>query len=380
MANKEHIALLKQGVGVWNKWRQKTPNIKADLTTASLPKADLTGADLSGADLSGAILIEANLTGANLTGANLYWACLRGANLIDANLTGANLTGAYFGGAQRTVTYSYLNGPELTVTYLGRANLIQANLSGAKLPGADLSCATLVEADLTNADLTSCYIYGISAWGLKLNRETKQQNLIITKKNEPEITVDNIEVAQFVYLLLHNEKIRRVIDTIGKKGVLLLGRFTDGRINVLNRLREELRNRGFVPIVFNFERPDKSDFTETLMTLTGLCRFVIADITKPKSTPFELKSVVPEYMVPFVPIIEEGEDPFSMFQNLWTKYELWVFRPISYSSVEELIQILEVGIINPALVRFDELVEKKAKELQVTRAKDIISGTFSSAD
>src|SRR5215207_2029801 len=33
-------------------------------------------------------------------------------------------------------------------------------------------------------------------------------------KGEPEITVDNIEVAQFVYLLLHNEKIRDVIDTI----------------------------------------------------------------------------------------------------------------------------------------------------------------------
>ena len=40
--------------------------------------------------------------------------------------------------------------------------------------------------------------------------------------DEPDITVDNIEVAQFVYLLLHNEKIRDVIDTIGKKGVLLL--------------------------------------------------------------------------------------------------------------------------------------------------------------
>jgi hypothetical protein len=43
--------------------------------------------------------------------------------------------------------------------------------------------------------------------------------LVITPQNEPEITVDNIEVAQFVYLLLHNEKIRDVIDTIGKKGV-----------------------------------------------------------------------------------------------------------------------------------------------------------------
>jgi hypothetical protein len=39
----------------------------------------------------------------------------------------------------------------------------------------------------------------------------------------------------------------RVIDTVGKKGVLLLGRFTEGRIAVLERLRDELRKRGCLP-------------------------------------------------------------------------------------------------------------------------------------
>ena len=77
--------------------------------------------------------------------------------------------------------------------------------------------------DLRGADLTGCHIHGVSAWRLKLDSRTKQKNLVITYRDEPEITVDNIEVAQFVYLLLHNEKIRDVIDTIGKKGVLLLG-------------------------------------------------------------------------------------------------------------------------------------------------------------
>ena len=32
------------------------------------------------------------------------------------------------------------------------------------------------------------------------------------------VTVDDLEVAQFVYLMLNNRKIRNVIDTIGKKG------------------------------------------------------------------------------------------------------------------------------------------------------------------
>ena len=61
---------------------------------------------------------------------------------------------------------------------------------------------------------------------MKLSGGTRQNDLVITAHNEPEVAIDNIEVAQFVYLLLHNAKICDVIDTVGKKGVLLLGRFT----------------------------------------------------------------------------------------------------------------------------------------------------------
>ncbi len=111
-----------------------------------------------------------------------------------------------------------------------------------------------MDTDLTGADLTGCRIYGVSAWGLKLER-AKQQNLVITPRNEPEITVDNIEVAQFIYLLLHNQKIRDVIDTITSKVVLILGRFTDERKAVLDALREELRKRNYLPILFDFDVP-----------------------------------------------------------------------------------------------------------------------------
>ena len=45
-------------------------------------------------------------------------------------------------------------------------------------------------------------------------------------------------LAPIVTDLLNNKNIRDVIDTVGKKGVLLLGRFTKGRIKVLERLSE----------------------------------------------------------------------------------------------------------------------------------------------
>jgi uncharacterized protein YjbI with pentapeptide repeats len=80
---------------------------------------------------------------------------------------------------------------------------------GANLERADLNGATLVETKLTDADLTGCRVYGISAWDLRLEG-AKQRDLVITTPDEPQITVDNLEVAQFIYLLLKNEKIREL--------------------------------------------------------------------------------------------------------------------------------------------------------------------------
>jgi hypothetical protein len=159
-------------------------------------------------------------------------------------------------------------------------------------------------------------VYGISAWGLKLDQGTKQENLIITDGSEPEITVDNIEVAQFVYLLLHNQKIRNVIDTITSKSVLILGRFTDDRKKVLDALREELRKRDYLPILFDFDVPATRDITETVSLLARMARFIIADLTDPSSIPKELEAIVPSLAVPVQPLLEGASRPYAMFKDL----------------------------------------------------------------
>ncbi len=63
-------------------------------------------------------------------------------------------------------------------------------------------------------------------------------------------------------------------------------------------------------------------------------------------------------MVPFRPIIEEGEKPFAMLQDLWSKHRDWVFEPIHYSSVDALIASLDEKIIRLAEARFVELVKR----------------------
>jgi len=79
------------------------------------------------------------------------------------------------------------------------------------------------------------------------------------------------------------------------------------------------------------------------MTLAGMCRFIIVDITNPKSSPLELQALVPNYMIPFVPIIQEGEQPFSMFKDLVNKHHEWILDTLVYDSIDNLVLKLEIG-------------------------------------
>jgi hypothetical protein len=76
----------------------------------------------------------------------------------------------------------------------------------------------LLGADLTAAVLVRSWVHGISAWKVKVSKATRQQDLVVSADGKPGITVDNIEVAQFIHLLLANEKIRDMIDTVTSKG------------------------------------------------------------------------------------------------------------------------------------------------------------------
>src|SRR5262245_22398472 len=87
------------------------------------------------------------------------------------------------------------------------------------------------------------------------------------------VTIDNLEVGQFIYLLLNNQKIRQVIDTITSKVVVILGRFTGERKRVLDAIREELRKHDYIPVLFDFEKRASKDITGTVETRARMARF-----------------------------------------------------------------------------------------------------------
>jgi uncharacterized protein YjbI with pentapeptide repeats len=408
MANQEQLEILKKGVKIWNKWREENPAFQVDLSNTSFrivsyishdgfappDDSDLDiehdgrlGMDFRGINLNKASLIGTDFFNANLSEANLSKAILGGANLGRCNLNKASLNGAYLDDADLSLatlkesdcSNANLRGAKLLDANLSEANLqganlifanfLRANLSKANLEGANLNGAMLVETKIDKAKISRCSVYGISTWDL-VGEFEEQKDLVISRKADPVITVDNVEVAQFIYLILNNEKIREAINTLTSKSVLILGRFSiPERKAILDALRNRLREYNLLPIVFDFDRPTDKDFTETIKTLAGLCYFVIADVTNPKSSPLELQATVPNYQIPFVPIIQEGENPFAMMVDLQKKYN-WVLNTVSYDSEETLMKVLKPLIIDPAMKKHQELRLIKAQVPEIISGKD----------
>jgi uncharacterized protein YjbI with pentapeptide repeats len=405
MANQKHLDRLMVGhLGKrqisWNTWRRRYPFIEPDLSGAQLGGVNLSGFDLNNvnfegafldqsefletnlrtanfkdarlqqANLSGAYLSWANLTEADFREATLFGAYLRGANLSGANFTRADLSRANFSWIDiRSSRWSNsvvdknphthrgadLSKTILVYTNLSGADLSLANLSGADLTGANLCWTNLSGADLSGAVLADCYVFATSAWNVKLEN-AKQSNLKINNPEQltdPEITVDTIEVAQLIYLLLDNQHVRKVIEAFTSKVVLILGSFAPERKGILETLRNELRKRNYSPVLFDFEKPTHRDFTETATTLAHLSRFILADLTDPGSIPQELQAIVPALEVPVVPLLEETKRGYILF-NDFRKYH-WVLPIHFYRNQAHLVTKLDTEIIMSAEKKFHEI-------------------------
>jgi hypothetical protein len=376
MANPEHLDVLQQSMGkggmrIWNNWREGAPGIMPDLSGEFLSDAFLYHANLSGANLSGIVLLKANLNGANLRGANLENAVLIDPLLIGADLSmAANLRNVRITGAEArraNFSHSVLEGGMLHNADLNEAVMRNVNLRGAILTGA-----RLLKTDLSGSDLTGAYVYGVSAWDITLDG-TLQSDLVIgdikqikedrenpakmaiTTLSEPTIAVDDLEVAQFIYLLLNNKKIGKVINTITSKAVLILGRFAPDRKSVLDAIREELRRVGYLPILFDFDPAISHSRMETVSTLAHLARFVIADITDAKTVLQELRGIVPgSPTLPVQPILLSGQKETGLFE--FFRLYPWFLPTVYYDSPKTLLENLRERVIEPAERRALEIL------------------------
>ena len=290
----------------WNEWRRQNRNASLCLDGVNLSRRNLSYANFRGirirrADLSFSRMVETDFVGSDLS---------------HSRLVGANLYGAL---------------------------LDQAILSHADLRYAILWWVTLVETVLHDADISYSRVYGVSPWRVDLT-DAIQRDLDISRYDEETITVDDLEIAHFTYMLLENSKLRNVIDTITTRMVLILGRFTDERKHVLDAIKQELRHRGYLPMLFDFEPSTERDLTETIQIMAGMSKFIIADITEAKSIPQELSHIIPNFpSIPVKPILLSSDAQYGMFPH-WSNFPS-VLPAMPYLDEQDLISRLDNEVI-----------------------------------
>jgi hypothetical protein len=115
----------------------------------------------------------------------------------------------------------------------------------------------------------------------------------------------------------------------------------------------------YIPELFTFRRPEGRDLVESIMGFAAFSRFIIADLSEPKSVQSELEAIVPSFQsVPVVPLINQTGREYATFSSIRRRPN--VLRPtVRYRDVEDLQRKLESTIISRAEAKLDEVKPEK---------------------
>ena len=391
MADPRTLDMLGKGVAEWNRWRG----------TAQFSEVDLSGADLSGLKVNGYSFLRANMRGANLTGtqlehAHLKDADLRGAILTKANLEGANARDANFDdvvAVDANFEVSTLRGARFRNAKLARARFHRAylrdtDLTGADLAGAwlrfaildgaccantsfsaaDLQYSAMVRTDLRGANLVDARVFGISAWNIQTDEHTLQDLIVAQdeKTGQASLRADDLQTAQLLALMLDGAGVRRVLDSVTSKLVLVLGSFSPEEKPALDALRRALQGEDYVAVTFDFQRPSDRNYAETIITLAGMSRFVVADFTNAKEVRAEVGQIRSQYRrVPIVPIAKAGVTLPITMANVFAPNELRAV--VRYTGIDDLLAKVRPSIIEPAEAEVGRIAAEIAESEAILR-------------
>jgi uncharacterized protein YjbI with pentapeptide repeats len=307
MTQDDPSQIVLQGAKVWNAWRELhrgplnfiAPRWYNPPGSGGSQKKGRNRLDFSYINLSGVAIRSASAEGLNL----------RNAVLEDAHFEEGDFSRADFSGA------TFRN------TRFNKTIMTGANFDGATFVNCNLNRINLAGASFRVKEITETVVYGLAAWDLQTSAEMKQSKLVIERTYElysdligqgkVPLMVDDIELAQFVYYLTNHKKMRDALNILNDKGVLLLGRFKDGGLERLYSIRERLRSKGYMSMIFDFARPDNLSLTETVVTMAGLSKFIVADLSG-SSVPAELQSVLSQIKKP---ILAFG-NPYAVFPDV----------------------------------------------------------------
>ncbi|WP_116367569.1 pentapeptide repeat-containing protein [Parahaliea mediterranea] len=307
MSDATAATVLMQGAASWNAWREQN---RAPLSFAAPQWYDCPGPD--GLQIKGRNHLD--FSGMDLSGVSIYNAFAEGLNLRNAYFVGAHFEEGDFSRAD-------FSGATFRDTRFNKTIFTGACFEGASFVNCNLNRVNLVGANFKVARITETVVYGIAAWDMAVADDVEQSRLVIEKTyalyseliagGTIPLMVDDIELAQFVYYLNNHRKMRDTLNILNDRGVLLLGRFQDGGLERLYRVRDWFQNQGYMPMIFDFARPDNLSLSETVVTMAGLSKFVVADLSG-GSVPAELQSILGQIKKPLLAF----GDPYALFPDL----------------------------------------------------------------
>jgi uncharacterized protein YjbI with pentapeptide repeats len=266
-------------------------------------------------DLSAMTFSNASINRAFAENLNLSKSVFENVVIDEGNFDGANFAGCTL----RNVRFN-------------KTILTRANFDDATIVNCNFNRVILTGGSFRVRQITETVIYGISMWDVDLPEPSRQSKLVIEKTYDfysdliaagrIPMMVDDISVAQFVYFLLNHKKMRDTLNVMNNKGVLILGRFDGGGLKQLYEIHALLRGRGYLPMIFDFERPDGMNLTETVITMAGLSKFIIADLSG-GSVPVELVNIADKFKKP---VLVFGA-PNALFRDLADKTKVYSISP-----------------------------------------------------
>jgi hypothetical protein len=197
-------------------------------------------------------------------------------------------------------------------------------------------------------------------WGLFMVHMTCPEAVLFPRRSNPALESRQRTVRQ-----AHEETIGSTLDLVRKmdgmnfgeimselsqRRVLILGRFSRRRLPVLEAIKSHLKDHknGYLPELFTFTKPDSRDLVEAIMGFAALSRFVIADLSEPKSVQQELEAIAPHFQsVPIVPLINATGREFATFESIRRRAN--VVKPtIRYRDVDDLVEKLDTAVVPQA--------------------------------
>ena len=370
----------------WRSWRQSNhgPILLKDEEFDHLDARDLSLHDVIflGCKFISASFLNCNLSQASFTNCKFLSTRFESVRMRGARFTDTNFSEVVFSSDGKTQcdlgSARFVGGKLLNVNFSGvvaiRAefrdvDMISVNwskallcnslidhctFSAANFDGANMTESIFARNTVVNSSMVDTQISGILALNNGFDNLSPDRMRCLVQGRNRSFTVQNPETANFVQQV-NDGKFSAVVNEMNEKAVLILGRFSEGRRKVLTEIEEGVTSCGYVPIVFDFEGPKYRDLTESIVLLAHLVKFVIADLTAPRSVGNELRAVAPSLAVPVVPLIQITERPFAMFYDLW-KYH-WVLDLVRYDSLQSLKELLPSKIIMPAELKMQEITK-----------------------